>query len=444
MFIVLILEIPGYLFHYLTIQRLFHIKKSYLAHAALLFISSLITCMIIFIGDWYNLPPTFFLYLVTIQFSCMDSPAKKLSLALMLSSAVFAWNIFLDDILGLYHSPPKMALYRVCFSAFLYLLIRFRGPDRETELGNSLWHLMSFLTLAPMGIVLSIVLIADEGWQPFRSRFLYTILLLLTILTFIGLLWTIAVLSRQKKLEQQSLYAEMNQAYYDSMRQQHFEIRRLKHDLSNHLRALSLLPESEKEDYIANLLKSPGLTQRTDYCGDMTVNAVLTVKDTVMRENNISLTLKLDITEDLPFEKADVCALFANALDNAIESCLTLPKEKRFIELTARCQKGIFAMLLKNPTTLTLDARVPASQQAPSCVPAYKKGKPLKDSPKKFAKSFLPSTKPDPGLHGYGLRSMESIVRHYQGNLEVSADGSVFELFLYLPEPQNPTKIETY
>ena len=83
--LILFLELPGFLIHYLTIRRLFHIKKSCFAHAALLFISALIVCMIIFIGDWYNLPPTFFFYLAGIQFCCTDSPSKKLSLALMLS-----------------------------------------------------------------------------------------------------------------------------------------------------------------------------------------------------------------------------------------------------------------------------------------------------------------------------------------------------------------------
>ena len=333
----------------------------------------------------------------------------------MLSSTIFAWNIFLDNILELYESPGKMALCRTLFSASLYLLIRFLGPDRETELGNSLWHLMTFLTLAPMGIVLSIVLIADEGRSTFRFLFLYTVLLFLTILSFIGLLWTIAVLSRQKKLEQQSLYAEMNQNYYESMRRQHFEIRRLKHDLSNHLHTLSLLPEGEKEDYIAHLLENPAFTQRMNYCGDTTVNAVLSIKDPLMRENDIPLTLKLDIPGELPFEKSDICVLFANALDNAIESCLKVPKEQRFIELTARHRKGVFALSMKNPI-----------RNADSNLSEVKGGK--------LSENFLPSTKSDKRHHGYGLRSMDVIVKHYQGHLEISTADGVFELFFYLPE----------
>lgn len=415
LFFAILFEIPGYIFHYLTIRRLFRIKRFWPAHAVLLFISFLIVSMVIFIGDWYNLPLTFFLYLSGIQYACTDSPYKKLSLSLMLSSTVFAWNIFLDSILQLYDSPGEMILLRVLFSVFLYLLIRFMGPDKETELGKSLWRLMSFLTLAPMGIVLSIVLIADEEWTfSLRHLFLYSVLLLLTILSFIGLLLTIAVFSKQKKLEQQSLYAEMNQAYYDAMKRQHFEIRRLKHDLSNHLHTLSLLPAQEKDNYIAHLLESPGFIQRTDYCADMTVNAVLSVKETAMRENNISLTYKLDLPEELPFKKVDICVLFANPLDNAIESCLALPKEKRFIELTARYRKGILALSIKNPT-----------ESAP----------PISKKKDKASKSLPSTTKSDKKYHGYGLRSMDTIVTHYKGSMEINADNDIFELFLYLPEP---------
>lgn len=406
------MELPAYLFHYLTIKRMFSIKDSRLARFLLFFAGSLLVCMIIYIGDLNNLPPTFLLYLLGVQYACEGSFGKKLTLSLMLTSTVFAWNALLDNVLFSLDFG-YIVLLRNLFSILLYFLIRFRGPDVETELNKSLWQLMLFLTLLPLGVVLGIVLLPSQNYIPAWLLRLYAVLLVLALLFFLALLWTIAVLSRQQELEKQSLYTETNRAYYDSLRLQHFEIRRLKHDLSNHLRTLALLPETEKEDYIARLLASPGLTQRTDYCGDMTVNAVLSVKDEAMRANGIHLTLKLDIPDELPFQKAETCALFANALDNAIESCLSFPEEKRFIELSARHRKGIFALSMKNPTSMTTDEN---------------------SISKKSAKNILPSTKPDAKHHGYGLRSIESVVRRYQGSLEVRADGTVFELFLYLPE----------
>ena len=406
--LVLFLEIPAYIFHYLTIRRLFTVKKSFFAHLVLLFISLLMVSMIIFIGDWDNLPPTFLLYLAGIQYACTDSRAKKFTLALMLASTVFAWNVFLDNILEFYSIIRTMILMRTFFSVLLYLLVRFYGPEKETELKDSLWYLMLLLTFAPSGIVFSIVLIPQmDSPKPLWLPYLYTALLFLSLFSFIGLLWAITVLSRQQKLEQQSLYAEMNRQYYESMKQQHFEIRRLKHDLSNHLHTILFLPDAEKEDYITHLLESPGLTQKMDYCGDQTVNAVLSVKEQIMQQQDISLRLKLDIPGELPFANADICVLFANALDNAIESCIRFPGKQRFIEITARHQKGILAFSIKNPASVSLEA----GNRLPS------------------------TTKSDTRNHGYGLRSIEEIVTYYHGSLEVNSADHVFELFLYLPEP---------
>lgn len=412
--LVLLIEAPAYFIHYLTIKRLMPVRKKLFARPILFFISVLLVSMIIYIGDWGNLPPTFLIYVIGIQYACGGSAVKKLTLSSILTSAIFAWGTLLDNIF-LDYQFYLSAFLRLLFSAFLYFIIRFWGPDTETELGNSLWCLMLFLTLAPLGIVLSIVLIPPQIFVPGWLLPLYGTLLFLTLFSFIALLWAIAVLSKQQKLEQQSLYAEMNQNYYGSMRQQHYEIRRLKHDLSNHLHTLSLLPESEKESYITHLLKSPAFTQRMDYCGDTTVNAVLSIKDSIIQENGISLTLKLDIPAELPFEKSDICVLFANALDNAIESCLKFPNEERFIQLTARHQKGMLAISFKNPTN-TPDMVLSEAERG------------------KSSETFFPSTKPDKKYHGYGLRSMHAIVKQYQGNLEIKVANGIFELFLYLPE----------
>lgn len=130
--------------------------------------------------------------------------------------------------------------------------------------------------------------------------------------------WTTVVLSRQRKLEQQSMYAEMNQRYYESMEQQHFEIRRMRHDMVNHLQTLSVLPEKEKEEYIQNLLDNTVNIRNSHYCGDSTINAVLTVKAAAMEELEIEFSYKLDIPTELALNKMDICALFANTLDNAI------------------------------------------------------------------------------------------------------------------------------
>ncbi len=393
-------------FHYLILRRFFVISKKRFARAVLFFVGYLMSLMIVFISDWGNLPPTFLIYIAGILYACDGSRLKRLTLSFMLASTVSAWNVITDNFIWVHSdSDSLLFLSRLVFMIALYLIIRFLGPDAKTELGGSLWHLMLFLSLTPIGIVFSVVLLSsDYGSNPEYDG-LYLTLMFLTLFSFLGLLWAIAVLSRQRKLEQQNMYAEMNRKYYEAMQQQHFEIRRLKHDLANHLQALSLLSDKERKSYISNLLDSPAFVQRVDYCGDSTINAVLSVKEDKMKKLGVSFHPELDIPEELPFEKADICAVFANALDNAIEGCLLFPEEKRMIELSSGHQKGMFALSVKNPSDLILK---------PGSLPS--------------------TTKADSRSHGYGLQSIEEIVGRYQGHLEISAENGIFELFLYLPD----------
>ena len=235
------------------------------------------------------------------------------------------------------------------------------------------------------------------------------VLLFLVLFSFVGLLWTTVVLSRQRKLEQQSMYAEMNRKYYESMEQQHFEIRRLRHDMANHLQTLSVLPEREKNEYIQNLLDSMTVIRNLHYCGDSTINAVLTVKASAMEEFGIKFLYKLDIPTELPLSKTAICTLFANALDNAIEACKQLPKETRLITLESRMQKGMFVLSVKNP--LSKDSTL------------------IQDNKQK---GMFVTTKADVKNHGIGLKSMEDVVRQKEGKMELHVQNGEFELFLFI------------
>ncbi len=99
------------------------------------------------------------------------------------------------------------------------------------------------------------------------------------------------------------------------------------------------------------MIENPVFEKVLVYSGDATVNAVLTAKgahdapawDFVLRQSGYS--------HELPFEKPDLCALFANALDNAAEGCAALETGKRQVELTARAAKGLLALEVRNPFT---------------------------------------------------------------------------------------------
>ncbi len=389
--------------------------------------------MIIYIGDWGNILPTIFAFLFLIWITCEGSIWKKTAIGMMYASTVLAYNVLRDNFLltvDIRHYFPVIArifspLFSLLLTLFLYVAIRKFAPAKEYHLADSLWKLLLLLTATPFGIVLSLVLLTNNETSLNKTtgsfRFTCFILLLLALISFAGLFWTVLVLARQQQLEEQSMLAEMNRSYYESMEQQHFAIRRLKHDLANHLAVAATLPEEQREEYITSLIAYSPLGHSLQYCADTVVNAVLTVKEDQMSRFCIRLETQIDIPVELPFEKADICALFSNALDNASEACRQLPEDKRRVHLKCKAQKGLFCLEVTNP--VSRNEADPHTGPIPddSMVQIWEKGD-------------LPSTsKPDQQNHGLGLKSIKEIVERGRGALELKADGSVFELFLYMP-----------
>ena len=110
-------------------------------------------------------------------------------------------------------------------------------------------------------------------------------------------------------------------------------------------------------------------------------------------------------------EKPDICAIFGNALDNAIEAVRQLPEDDRVIRLETRLAKGMLVVRVENPC-VRADAHSFAHHSEP--------------------KSALPpTTKNDRVSHGFGLRSIQEAVRKYDGHMEISAGDESFQLFIY-------------
>lgn len=419
-----VLGMVAAVFVYLALSCLIRIKEKRWCKVFLFLSCWQASFMIIYIGDMFNLSLSMVIFLAALWITCEGTGSKKLTLGLMFSSTIYAFNGFWDNGVGfIMHHYGKDDFYRnmylpgrLIFAVFLYLTIRSLKVEKDFELSRPLWRLMLLLTLSPLGIMISVILFSSPYVNLASIVLADSILFLIVMLSFAGLLRALIVLERQQRLERENLLADQNQRYYEAMEQQQFEIRRLRHDLSNHLQALLALPGQERDDYIKGMLDNPALGQILTWCGDSTINAVLTTKQGLMRQKGVRFLAKVDIKEELPFEKADICAIFANALDNAVEGCMELEESLREIHLDARTGKGILAVNIQN-----------------ACKSTESNG-----SKKRSAgRDMLPgTTKKDAKNHGYGLRSIQETVKKYGGSMEIERKEETFNLFLYLPMPE--------
>lgn len=369
---------------------------------------------VLYIGDKTNLPIGLGCFIFGMWIACEGSAMRKLTVSTMVSSMIMAYCALADNWAERLFAEVLIYIEgRAIFAVLFYLAAKRFGPPKDYDLTASMWRLLFLLSLTPLGIVAAVVMLPSPYWDSMTEMKLHFVLLCIALFSFAGLLWTISVLAKQKQMEEEVLFAKINQNYYDTMEQQQFEVRRLRHDLANHLQTLSALSGEKREEYIQELLANESITKTLNYCKDATVNAVMTAKENRLRRLGIPFHWLLDIPTELPFEKSDICAVFANALDNAAEACERQmnmnsgnPAEAG-VYLESRLKKGIFVLSVKNP---------------------YQESE-----AEKQADGLFSTKKADAKNHGFGLRSIREAARRYGGEMEIQTENGWFELFVYFP-----------
>lgn len=195
---------------------------------------------------------------------------------------------------------------------------------------------------------------------------------------------------------------------YKMLERQYRQSERLRHDMKNHVIALSGLlrrREWEKmEKYLENMGESGSLgIMGEDTTGNMVVDAVLRQKRERAETNHIQWECDIQILGDSGIQEFDLCVLFGNLLDNAIEACEKVRrKDDCFIRIQGGTIKKCFLMVVKNSAEGIV---YPVSEK--NCH--------------------------DLENHGIGLLNVRDIVHKYHGELEIEAGEGIFTITILIP-----------
>lgn len=139
--------------------------------------------------------------------------------------------------------------------------------------------------------------------------------------------------------------------------------------------------------------------------GNEALDVFLTAKSIQCQNAGITLTCVAD-GKELDFLKpTDISVLFGNALDNAFESAEKIAdSEKRLIHLSVARQKQFVRIRIENCCEGEIH----------------------------FADG-LPVTGKDARYHGYGMKSIRSIVKKNNGSMTIKVQDGWFELRILLP-----------
>ena len=206
-------------------------------------------------------------------------------------------------------------------------------------------------------------------------------------------------------------------AVYKMLSEQYRQSERLRHDMKNHIIALLALSRNKEWEKIDSYLKNMegiALDADEDMTGNKVVDALLYQKRKRAEEENIKWECDVQIPKEYCINEFDLCVLFGNILDNALEACGRMPGgECRFINIQAKTVKKCFLIEVKNSM----------------------------DRTEKYPDGF--THKGDSQEHGIGLLNVGDVVNRYNGAVHKETGKGIFVISILMPFPDTAHDTKT-
>lgn len=192
---------------------------------------------------------------------------------------------------------------------------------------------------------------------------------------------------------------EQSEKHLNEVRSIHKEMRGYKHDFHHHLQTLKGQLEAGEVDralaYIEQLDNQLMNVDTLLKTGNVSLDAILSAKIAQAKAENIAVTVKANVPDQLTISDLELSIITGNLLDNAIEACRTVTGE-RFIRIFISMKGTMLYFSMLNAA-----------------------------GAKKKKTGSLFATHKD-GVHGFGLRRAEAILEEHGGWVKYNSEDGAF------------------
>lgn len=249
-------------------------------------------------------------------------------------------------------------------------------------------------------------------WDLFeeREKGYYLIALFLSLGVFAQIVMFLLLAASQQlnkeKIQMNKRFLRAQQEHYQYLEKKERETKKFRHDIRSHMYTIRELAEENPAilKYIERVFGKIDDAENSCSIGNGIADAILNQSAVMCKERDITFDVSGQLPSDCSVEPYDLCVIFSNLLQNAIEAAEQCEKGGRRVDLQVRYDKDLIMIREENTMNGTLE----------------------------FYHEELMTTKKMKEGHGYGMQNIVESVANYAGKAEYHAKDGIFQIHIIL------------
>ena len=204
---------------------------------------------------------------------------------------------------------------------------------------------------------------------------------------------------------------DMQYKHYLSLQESQETIKKIHHDINNHMICIKKMygNNSAASEYIEDISNQIYSCNYNFDSKNMVLDIILSEKKYICDKNKIDFLVDINFDKCNFMDMVDVCSIFSNILDNAIEACNKIKSKDKKITLKGTVVNDFFVVKCIN----------------------------TKENDVLLSGNKIMTDKKDKDLHGIGINSVKSSVKKYDGSVEFKFEEDKFTVVICIPISKN-------
>jgi hypothetical protein len=185
------------------------------------------------------------------------------------------------------------------------------------------------------------------------------------------------------------------------------EAKAARHDLRHHLSVIEAYLQSDNKEELMKYLKEYKGTVQNDtqlvLCENSAANVIILHYVQIAREEGVTINSDLQLPQKVGITNLDLCIIFGNCLENAVEACRRMNGGQKYIHIKSRLRGNILVITIDN----SYDGKIEGKN------------------------GTILSRKRD-NEEGIGLSSVRAVAAKYEGTALISFDDKEFRTSMIL------------